>query len=211
MEKFGRVLKFSNNSASRAYACLVEKIGMSRIGKKTIKIPAGVEVSINGSKVRVKGPKGELEKLLPDILDVQVNNDSVSVGLKSGTAESRDSSKFWGLGRALIAIMIEGVSSGFEKTLEFSGVGFKAQVKNDSIELNLGYSNPVIIKAPKGITFQVEKNTIKVSGFDKENVGQSAALIRDARPPEPYKGTGIKYKDEIITRKAGKKAVATAG
>lgn len=183
---------------------------MSRIGKKTIKIPLGVEVNINGSKVRVKGPKGELEKLLPGVLDIQAINDVVSIELKGGVARSRDSSKFWGLGRALVAIMIEGVSSGFEKILEFSGVGFKAQVKDNSIELNLGYSNPVIIKAPDGVEFKVEKNTIKISGFDKEKVGQVAALIRDARPPEPYKGTGIKYKDEIIIRKAGKKAVATA-
>ncbi len=188
---------------------------MSRIGKKTIKIPVGVEVNIDGSRVRVKGPKGELERILPDILDIQMINDTVSVGLKGGTAESRDSSKFWGLGRALVAIMIEGVSSGFEKILEFSGIGFKAQVnqlaEGQTIELNLGYSNPVIIEAPEGVEFKVEKNTIKVSGFDKEKVGQVAALIRAARPPEPYKGTGIKYKDEIIIRKAGKKAVATAG
>lgn len=184
---------------------------MSRIGKKIIKIPAGVEVNIDGNKVRVKGPKGEMEKILPEVLDIQAVNNVVSVGLKSGLVESRENSKFWGLGRALIAIMIEGVSSGFEKMLEFSGVGFKAQVKGESIELNLGYNNPVVIKAPEGVEFKVEKNTIKISGYDKEKVGQVAALIRDARLPEPYKGTGIKYKDEIIIRKAGKKAVATAG
>ena len=154
---------------------------MSRIGKKTIKIPDGVEVKVDGQTVKVKGPKGELERTLPGILDIKV---------ESG---------------------FEGVSSGFEKVLEFSGVGFKAQVKGDSIELSLGYSNPVIIQAPAGVNYQVEKNVIKVFGIDKEKVGQVAALIRDARPPEPYKGTGIKYKDEIIIRKAGKKAVATAG
>jgi large subunit ribosomal protein L6 len=163
----------------------------------------------------VKGPKGELEKSLPDILDIKVADGSVSVGLKSGIAESRENSKFWGLGRALLATMIEGVSRGFEKNLEFTGVGFKAQVRQlaerQLLELNLGYSHPVAIDTPAGITFQVEKNNIKISGIDKEKVGQIASLIRDARPPEPYKGTGIKYKDEVIIRKAGKKAVATAG
>lgn len=184
---------------------------MSRIGKKSIKIPAGVEVKVDGRKVSVKGPKGELEKTLPEILDIQIVDGQASVGLRGGIAENRENSKFWGLGRALLATMIEGVSSGFEKNLEFSGVGFKAQVKGDLIELNLGYTNPVVIQALAGVTIQVEKNIIKVSGADKEKVGQVAALIRDARPPEPYKGTGIKYKDEIIIRKAGKKAVATAG
>ncbi|MEK7154004.1 MAG: 50S ribosomal protein L6, partial [Patescibacteria group bacterium] len=109
----------------------------------------------------------------------------------------------------LLALMIKGVSEGFEKILEFSGVGFKAQVNGENLELNLGFTNPVVIKAPKGITFQVEKNLIKVRGTDKEAVGQVAALIRASRPPEPYKGTGIKYKDEVIIKKAGKKAVAT--
>lgn len=184
---------------------------MSRIGKKSIKIPEGVEIKIDGSRVCVKGQKGELERLLPDILDIKVNDGAVGVGLKSGTVESRANSQFWGLGRALLATMIEGVSRGFEKQLEFNGVGFKAQVRGNLIELSLGYSHPVSVEAPTGVTFQVEKNTIKISGIDKEKVGQAAALIRDLRLPEPYKGTGIKYKDEIIRRKAGKKAVATAG
>ncbi|OGN03888.1 MAG: 50S ribosomal protein L6 [Candidatus Yanofskybacteria bacterium RIFCSPHIGHO2_01_FULL_44_17] len=184
---------------------------MSRIGKKTIKIPDGVEVKVDGQTVKVKGPKGELERTLPGILDIKVESGFARVSLKSEAVGNREGSKFWGLGRALLATMIEGVSSGFEKVLEFSGVGFKAQVKGDSIELSLGYSNPVIIQAPAGVNYQVEKNVIKVFGIDKEKVGQVAALIRDARPPEPYKGTGIKYKDEIIIRKAGKKAVATAG
>lgn len=188
---------------------------MSRIGKKPIKIPVGVEVVTDGQRVRVKGPKGELERTLPEILDTKVENGWAIVGLKNNAAKSREDSQFWGLGRALLAIMIEGVSSGFEKGLEFSGIGFKAQVRQlaegDSIELNLGYTNPVIIQAPAGVTFQVEKNTIKVLGIDKEKVGHAAALIRSARPPEPYKGTGIKYKNEVIIRKAGKKAVATSG
>ena len=187
---------------------------MSRIGKKSIKIPSGVEIKIDGQTVKVKGPKGELEKKLPDILDIKTENNFLSVNLKAGVAQSRSNSKFWGLGRALLATMVKGVSEGFEKTLEFNGVGFKAQVRQlaegDSIELSLGYTNPVTIQAPNGVSFQVEKSTIKVTGVDKEKVGHAAALIRKARPPEPYKGTGIKYKDEIIIRKAGKKAVATA-
>lgn len=184
---------------------------MSRIGKKPIKIPAGVEVSIDGSKVKVKGPKGELEKKLPEALNIKVEDGRLIVNLKSGLSESRENSKFWGLGRALLAVMLQGVSIGFEKVLEFSGVGFKAQVKGQTIELNLGFSHPISIDAPIGVNVLVEKNQIKISGSDKEKIGHFAAIIRDKRPPEPYKGTGIKYKDEVIVRKAGKKAVATAG
>ena len=184
---------------------------MSRIGKKPIKIPEGVEIRIEGQRISVKGPRGEQERILSDLLVAKVNEGFFDVELKDGVDLNKNSSKFWGLGRALVATAIEGVSKGFETALEFSGIGFKAQVKGDSIELNLGYNNPVVIAAPAGITLQVEKNTIKVSGIDKERVGQTAALIRAARPPEPYKGSGIKYKDEIIIRKAGKKAVATAG
>jgi large subunit ribosomal protein L6 len=205
------VLKFSNNSASRAYACLVEKIGMSRIGKKSIKIPTGVEINIIGRKLTVKGPKGQMDMELPETLDVTISDGSASVGLKEGVVTTGKESQMWGLGRALLANMIKGTSEGFERILEFNGIGFKAQVKGDSIELNLGFNNPVIIKAPEGVTFQVEKNTIKVIGIDKKSVGQTAAIIRGARPPEPYKGTGIKYKEEVIRRKAGKKATATAG
>lgn len=190
---------------------------MSRIGKKLIKIPQGVEVKAEdspgqGIKVWAKGPKGELEKELSLLLDIQISDGSVSVGLKDMSEFSKKRhSNIWGLGRALIATMIKGVSEGFQRILEFSGIGFKAQAKNGVLELSLGFTNPVIIKAPEGVTFQVEKNTIKVLGPDKERVGHAAALIRAAKPPEPYKGTGIKYKEEIIKRKAGKKAVATSG
>lgn len=170
-----------------------------------------MEVKIDGQKVHTKGSKGELEKDLPGILFAKVEDGAIIVGLKQGLDAGKGNSKFWGLGRALVATMIKGVSEGFEKALEFNGVGFKAQVKDDSIELSLGFNNPVLIKAPEGITFRVEKNIIKVTGSDKEKVGQAAALIRAAKPPEPYKGSGIKYRDEIIIRKAGKKAVATAG
>lgn len=187
------------------------QICMSKIGKKPIKIPDGVQIMTEGSRVIVKGPKGEQERNLPELLVAKVNDGFVNIELREGVDLNKNNSKFWGLGRALVATAIEGVSKGFETVLEFSGIGFKAQVKGDSIELNLGYNNPVIIQAPPGIAFQVEKNTIKVLGIDKEKVGQVAALIRSARPPEPYKGSGIKYKNEIIIRKAGKKAIATAG
>ncbi len=179
---------------------------MSRIGKKQIKIPEGVEIKVEDGKVAVKGPKGELEKEFPKNLDIQIQNSSILV---TPTEGGNKNSEIWGLGRALLATMIKGVSEGFEKTLEFNGIGFKAQVNGENLELNLGFTNPVIIKAPKGVAFQVEKNLIKVRGVDKEAVGHTAALIRASRPPEPYKGTGIKYKDEVIIKKAGKKAVAT--
>lgn len=179
---------------------------MSRIGKKQIKIPEGVEIKVESGRAAVKGPKGELEKEFPEGLNIQIRDGSVSVSPKEGSDKN---SEIWGLGRALLAAMIKGVSDGFEKTLEFSGIGFKAQVNGENLELNLGFTNPVIIKAPKGVTFKVEKNLIKVRGADKEAVGHVSALIRASRPPEPYKGTGIKYKDEIIIKKAGKKAVAT--
>ena len=190
---------------------------MSRIGKKQIKIPEGVEIKVSakggsasvGEKtlVKIRGPKGELEKEFPEGLNIQIRDGSASVSPKEGSDKN---SEIWGLGRALLAAMIKGVSEGFEKTLEFSGVGFKAQVNGENLELNLGFTNPVVIKAPKGVTFQVEKNLIKVRGADKEAVGHVAALVRASRPPEPYKGTGVKYKDEVIIKKAGKKAV-TAG
>jgi large subunit ribosomal protein L6 len=183
---------------------------MSRIGKKQIKIPEGVEIKVESGRVAVKGPKGELEKEFPKNLDIQIQDGSVSITPAEGGDKN---SEIWGLGRALLATMIKGVSDGFEKVLEFSGVGFKAQVHQladgENLELNLGFTNPVVIKAPKGVAFQVEKNLIKVIGADKEAVGHVAALIRASRPPEPYKGTGIKYKDEIIIKKAGKKAVTT--
>lgn len=185
---------------------------MSRIGKKPIKIPQGVEVSVEGAKVAVRGPKGELKKEFPPILDIQVSDGSVSVApKKENKLDRKQFSNIWGLNRALLANMIKGISEGFEKVLEFNGIGFKAQVKGGVLELNLGFTNPVVINAPAGITFQVEKNVIKITGMDKETVGHVAALIRASRLPEPYKGTGIKYKDEIIRRKAGKKAATAAG
>jgi large subunit ribosomal protein L6 len=176
---------------------------MSRIGKKSIEIPNGVEVKIiDGISVTVKGPKGELKRVFPVGVKFTLEDKKVIVGV-----EDQNDKVIWGLSRALLNNMIEGVSKGFEKILEFNGVGFKAQVKGQDIELNLGFTNPVNISAPSGIVMTVEKGTIKVAGIDKEAVGHVAAKIRAAKPTEPYKGTGIKYKDEVVIRKAGKKAV----
>lgn len=178
---------------------------MSRIGKKPIIIPKGVEIKIDGSFITVKGPKGELKREFLPAVSFEIVEDKIFV--KPNDIKEKP---LWGLCRALLNIMIKGVSDGFEKTLEFTGVGFRAQVNGNRLELKLGYTNPVVIEAPAGVSFSTEKSTIKVMGIDKEKVGQTAALVRGARLPEPYKGTGIKYQDEIIIRKAGKKAVAGA-
>lgn len=178
---------------------------MSRIGKKTIKIPAGVDLKIDGPLVVVKGPRGELKREFSPLAQFKVGGDTVAVSVTDPKEKV-----IWGLSRSLLNSMLWGVATGFEKVLEFNGVGFKAQVKGQDLELNLGYTNPVVITAPAGVAFQVEKSTIKVSGPDKEAVGQTAALVRAARLPEPYKGTGIKYQTEVIRRKAGKKAVTGA-
>ncbi len=179
---------------------------MSRIGKKIIEVPKGVDITINGNEVVVKGPKGQLSRVFPSVVEMKLEENILSVILKDAKPENL---KLWGLSRALLANMVKGVSDGFEKVLEFSGVGYKAAVKGTGIELNLGFSHPVFVEAPQGVTFTVEKNTIMIRGIDKEPIGEVAAKIRDFRRPEPYKGTGIKYRGEIVRRKAGKKA-ATA-
>lgn len=182
---------------------------MSKIGKKPIKVPKGVEIKINGNSVSVKGPKGELNKNFDDTISILFDNDQVILSLKDKTLGTHKAS-LWGLTRALIANMIKGVTEGFEKNLEFEGVGYKANVKGDELELNLGYSHPISVKAPVGIAFKVEKNVIKISGIDNELVGHVAAEIKSKRLPEPYKGKGIRYAGEVIRRKAGKKAATSA-
>jgi len=182
---------------------------MSKIGKKPIQIPKGVEVKVDAGLILVKGPKGELKKKIDNFVSVSVEGDKVSVSSKS-TEYDKKSASMWGLTRALIANMIKGVSDGFEKSLEFEGIGYKANVKGDDLELNLGYSHPIHIKAPAGITFKVEKSVIRVSGIDNELVGYIAAEIKSKRLPEPYKGSGIRYAGEVIRRKAGKKAATAA-
>lgn len=176
---------------------------MSRIGRMPVTIPAGVEVEIKGSNVRVKGPKGELERTFP--VGVQFSKDD---GVITVTRESdeRNQRAMHGMTRALINNMVVGVSQGFDKVLEVNGVGYRAEMSGSNLMLYVGYSHPVKVEPPQGISFEVDPRTrqIKVMGYDKEKVGQVAADIRKIRPPEPYKGKGIKYLDEIIRRKAGK-------
>ncbi len=180
---------------------------MSRIGQKPIIIPEGVEVKIEGQKVTVKGSKGELTReILPEI-KAEIKEGKIIV---SPQKETKKTKAFWGLTRALLSNMVSGVTVGFEKKLEIEGVGFKAAVEGEELVLEMGYSHPVKIKIPQGIKISAEKNIITVSGFNNELVGQTSAIIRKVRPPEPYKGKGIKYVGEKIRRKVGKKATATA-
>ena len=181
---------------------------MSRIGKQPVGIPSGVEVIIDGRKVTTKGPKGTLEVKLPLGINVELKENTIVV---SPFEKRRSLAATWGLSRALLANMVNGVATGFTKVLEFEGVGYRATVKGNDLELNLGYSHPITVNAPEGITFQADKASITVSGIDKQMVGEIAAQIRRLRKPEPYKGSGIRYKGERIIRKSGKKAAgATA-
>ena len=188
---------------------------MSRVGKKPIEIPAGVEVKIEGQKVIVKGPKGELSKEIRPEIKVEIKENKVLLSPQTiitiSTRERKKIPAFWGLFRALIFNMIKGVTAEFEKKLEIEGVGFKAVIEGENLVLSVGYSHSVKIKIPKDIKVLVEKNTITVSGTNKELVGQFAATIRKTKPCEPYKGKGIKYLGEQIRRKAGKKVVTTKG
>ena len=179
---------------------------MSRIGKKPILIPEGVEVKIEGQKVIIKGPKGELSKEVRPEVKVEMKEGKIFV---SPQKETKKTSAFLGLFRVLLFNMVEGVTKGFEKKLEIEGVGYKANIEGEQLVLNVGFSHPVKIKAPSGIKFSVEKNVITVSGSDKGLIGEIAAKVKAVRPPEPYKGKGIKYAGEQIRRKLGKKAVST--
>ncbi len=176
---------------------------MSRIGRLPIDIPAGVEVKIEeGNKVTVKGPKGTLEKCLPVEMTIKVEDNQVVVTRPNDLKKMKS---LHGLTRSLIANMITGVSEGYEKKLEINGVGYRAQKKGKEITFNLGFSHPVVMTDPEGIETVMEgQNVIIVKGIDKEKVGQYAAEIRELRKPEPYKGKGIKYADEVIRRKVGK-------
>ena len=175
---------------------------MSRIGKNPVPLPDKVTVSLDGLTVKVKGPKGELERTLPEGVSVSQDNNSIVV---APTSNKRISRERHGLCRTLVANMVEGVSNGFSKNLEIVGVGSRAQVKGKTLVVSAGYSHPVEMEAPEGITFKVENHTkVTVSGIDKELVGNEAAKVRAIRPPEPYKGKGIKYEGERILRKAGK-------
>ncbi|MBI2042278.1 MAG: 50S ribosomal protein L6 [Candidatus Nealsonbacteria bacterium] len=181
---------------------------MSRIGKKPIKIPSGVEVKIQDRLIVVKGPKGELKREVRSEIKVVQENDRLLVAPQK---ETKETAALWGLTRALLANDIKGVTDGFEKKLELEGVGYRANLEGQDLNLQLGFSHPVKVKAPEGIKFTVEKNVITISGIDKGLVGQTAAKIRDEKPPEPYKGKGIRYAGEHIRRKLGKKAVGAGG
>ena len=177
---------------------------MSRIGRKPITIPAGVTVTVNGNEVTAKGPKGELKNTFSSEMSIAVEGSEISVTRPSDAPEHRS---LHGLTRTLIANMVEGVANGFTRTLEVNGVGYRAQKQGKNLVMNLGYSHQVIMPEIDGITVEVpDNNKIIISGPDKQKVGQFAADVRKKRPPEPYKGKGIKYAEEHIRRKEGKAA-----
>lgn len=176
---------------------------MSRIGKLPVEIKEGVSVDISGDTIKVKGPKGELEFVKSKKIEAKAAESSIIVSPKGETPEVM---ALWGLTRTLINNMIVGVSEGFEKKLEFKGTGYRAQVEGEKLVLHMGYNKPVELEIPKGLEVKVQKNTINVLGSDKQKVGQFAAEVRKVRKPEPYKGKGIRYSDEVIRRKAGKAA-----
>ena len=177
---------------------------MSRIGRQPITIPDGVNVAVDPGRVTVNGPLGELTQNVP--ARMQIDKEDGQLVVKRPT-ERGDDRALHGLTRSLVANMVEGVTNGFEKRLEIQGVGYRASLRGTALELNVGYSHPVVIDAPAGITFEVPAQTeIIVKGIDKQQVGEIAAEVRDVRPPEPYKGKGIRYEGEYVRRKVGKRA-----
>ena len=177
---------------------------MSRIGRQPITVPAGVTVAIEPESVSVKGPKGELSERIPRDIEVAQDGESLIVSRPTDRGEHR---ALHGLTRSLVANMVQGVTAGYEKRLEIQGVGYRAQMKGKNLELAVGYSHPVPIEAPAGIEFEVPQPTrVVVKGISKQQVGEIAAIIRKQRPPEPYKGKGIRYEGEYVQRKVGKRA-----
>lgn len=175
---------------------------MSRIGKKPVPVPSGVTVTLDGSTLAVKGPKGELKRTFHPAISLVVENNQVVLARPNDEQRNR---ALHGLSRTLVANMVEGVTKGYQKVLEIQGVGYKAESKPYGVNLVVGFSHPVPVHAPTGIKISVENNTVlKIEGADKEKVGQVAAEIRQVRPPEPYKGKGIRYQGEQVRRKAGK-------
>ncbi len=177
---------------------------MSRLGKLAITIPNGTQVTMADGFITVKGPKGELKQELNKKIQVEINDNQISV--KPVNPDSKEGKSFWGLFRTLINNMVLGVNEGYEKKLEIKGVGYKMAVNGDKINFNLGFSHPIEFPLPAGISAVVEGNSLTIKGIDKQMVGEISAQIRKMREPEPYKGKGIKYSDEIIRRKAGKAA-----
>jgi large subunit ribosomal protein L6 len=176
---------------------------MSRIGKKPVLLPAGVQVKINGSDVYVKGPKGELTRSFHPAMTIAMQGNEMTVSRPDDLRQNR---ALHGLTRALLNNMVEGVTHGFKKTLMVEGVGYRAELAGKRLMLYLGYSHPIVVVPPDGIALEADPKakTISISGIDKEKVGEIAAEIRSLRPPEPYKGKGIRYSDEVVRRKAGK-------
>lgn len=176
---------------------------MSRIGKKPVPVPSGVTATINGQTVVVKGPKGELSFVLNDNVLAEMTDDGIKVDPRN---ESKVARSLWGTSRSMVQNIITGVSDGFEKKLQITGVGYRAQVQGKNLQLALGFSHDVVFEIPEGIEIKCAKPTeISINGIDKQRVGQVAAEIRKFRPPEPYKGKGVRYADEFIVRKEGKK------
>jgi large subunit ribosomal protein L6 len=177
---------------------------MSRIGKQPIELPAGVNIAISPGRVQVNGPLGELSQNVPQRM--QIEQDDGTIVVKRPT-ERGDDRALHGLTRSLVANMVEGVTKGFEKRLELQGVGYRASLRGTDLELNVGFSHPVVIRPPQGISFEVpEATSVLVKGIDKQQVGEIAAQVRKVRPPEPYKGKGIRYEGEYVRRKVGKRA-----
>lgn len=176
---------------------------MSRVGRMPVEVPGGVQVDINGSNVRVKGPKGEMKRTFSPLIGIKMDGNLITIERNSDIPAER---ALHGTTRAVLANMVHGVSTGFEVVLEVEGVGYRAEVNGNNLVLNVGYSHPVVMEPPEGISFEADSKTrqIKVLGYDKEQVGQVAANIRGVRPPEPYHGKGIRYAGERIRRKAGK-------
>jgi large subunit ribosomal protein L6 len=176
---------------------------MSRIGKRPVPIPSGITANVEGQTVKLKGPKGALSTVVPDDVEVKLDDGRIKVDPRNDTKRARAQ---WGTSRTLIANLIAGVSKGFERRLEINGVGYRAAVQGKNLQLALGYSHDVVYPIPEGITIVTPRPVeIVISGADRQKVGQVAAEIREYRPPEPYKGKGIKYSDERIFRKEGKK------
>ncbi len=176
---------------------------MSRIGKKAVAIPSGVTLTLEGQTVSVKGPKGQLSWTVAEEIEIKQEGDELTFVPRQDSQRARS---MWGLSRTLIANMVQGVTAGYEETLELVGVGYRAAMKGQGLSIQLGFSHDVDVPPPAGITFAVPKQTeIKISGIDKQQVGETAARIRRIRPPEPYKGKGVRYAGEKVRRKEGKK------
>lgn len=180
---------------------------MSRIGRKVLPLPKGVTLTQKAGSVGVKGPKGELSKVIPAGISIKVEGDKINVGRADDSRENRAKH---GLMRAHLANMVKGVTEGWTRELEINGVGYRAEVAGDTLNMALGFSHPVVFKLPKGVGAKVDKNRIALTSADRDLLGQTAAKVREIRPPEPYKGKGVKYVEETIKRKVGK-AGATGG